>query len=188
MFPCFDDSDTMLEIKTKGGKNAYDLALETKNNSMIDILKSTFEYDKEKHDIQLEEKRKTRDHNFQGAFSEVNLRRYWTLCATYFYKYSATYRLHFTKFLIKRLAHSTPYLLQHSYSVKTDEAEAHISLNEEILAFSDRRNHGLKSSFLTKYSYKRSSETVATDIRTFWKLKRGDENPAFDILLQKEVL
>ena len=184
----YEDLKKMLEIKTKGGKNAYDLAIESKNNSMIDILKSKFKYDKEKHDIQLEEERKTRDHNFQCAFSEVNLRRYWTLCATYFYKYSATYRLHFTKLLTKRLAHSTSYRLQHFSSEKTEEAYPQPSLNEEPLAFSDRRNCELKSSFLIEYSYKRSSETIATDIRTFWKLKRGYENPAFDILLQKEVL
>jgi hypothetical protein len=172
-----EDLKKILEIKTRRGKNAYDLAIETKDSAMIDIIKKAFEYDKEKQKSPQEEKQKTQKNTFQSVFSEAKIRRYWTLCATYFYKYSATYRLHVTKLLIKRLAH-----LANSYSEKTDEVPTSSS-EKEFLAFSDKRKGEINSSLLTEFSYKRSSETVATDIRTFWKLQRRGRNPALSILL-----
>ena len=182
-----EDLKKMLEIKTIKGKNTYDLAIETKDNAMIDILKRAFKYEKEKEGSLLEETQKSRTSTLRCVFSEVNLRRYWTLCATYFYKYSATYRLHVTKLLIKRLAHSKSSCPKpHSYSEKTDDVQTSLS-EKDLLAFSDRRGE-IQSSFLTEYSYKRSPETVATDIRTFWKLKRGGTNPALNILHHKEVI
>ena len=107
-------------------------------------------------------------------------RRYWTLCALYFYKYSAVYRLHATKLIMKEVAHvkssSPPSVNSHTSHNNVKSAE------KTKVVFSDRREYLLKQSFIAEFPYVRSPEIVAQDIRTYWKLD-WSANPAINILL-----
>ena len=174
--------------KTKNGKNIYQLASDTKNNCIMEHVeklkeairkgkctKDSIDSDNLKpvSSIQdfVESKLQVTVENLNPGYIHL----YWIGCFLYFYKYTAAYRLHFTK-LMMSLTRSR----NSSITIEDkEEKSASFCAEKRIMKFSEKQeieNYGL----LADFSFERSPDTVATDIRTFWELCKQNptSNPA----------
>ena len=193
----------MMELKTTNGKNVYDLAVETKNQGMIELLQSKCRFDviqnitEEKVSTEVTTNENVENQllasrsriflaNPQQNTQENNISnetddrlKYWTLCAIQLYKYIAVYRLHAAKLIMKQLVplkNSVEKCSPPSFSEMNEiEQRSYSDSGEGNIIFSDRIEKRVERSALTEYPYVRSPQVVAQDIRTFWSLckKRG---------------
>ena len=176
--------------KTKSGKNIYQLANDTKNKSIIKVVDRLKQAIKTGNyemfckttcsSLDVLKERQTREsckRNSGEIFNSSSIRLYWVASSLYFYKYISTYRLHFTKWMIKSLDRSAK-------RCSITEGGGSRSLNgsdmeKGEMKFSDKREHE-RSDLLSEFSFVRAPDVIATDIRTFWKLCKQSptSNPA----------
>ena len=180
---------TLAIRKTKSGKDLYQLAKDTKNESIIDLvekLKIAINSKNYKNVYQMcvdtdasggvqasNNQKMSVQNSSDNSNDDTNL--YWTASFVYFYKYTATYRLHFTKLLMNMLRFEKNPLIK----CKISENLASLNGEKSGMKFRDKRE-SIQSSLLAQFSFERSPDTIATDIRTFWKLCKQipSSNPA----------
>ena len=174
--------------KTKNGKNIYQLASDTKNNCIMEHVEKLKEAIRKgkctKDSIDSDNLKPVSsiqdfvESKLQDTVENLNpgyIHLYWIGCFLYFYKYTAAYRLHFTK-LMMSLTRSR----NSSITIEDkEEKSASFCAEKKIMKFSEKHeieNYGL----LANFSFERSPDTVATDIRTFWELCKQNptSNPA----------
>ena len=182
---------SLIVRKTKSGKNLTELAKDTKNKTIINLVeKFKVAANSGNHETcantktldykQCNDTMKKNQQNTSKSFDD-DIHLYLAISSIYFYKYTATYRLHFTK-LIMNIIRSEKRSI-----IETRKSDNFVNLNEKHeIELSDKRDNNLNT-LLAEFPFVRSPDTTATDIRTFWKLCKSNPsaNPA---LLSIELL
>ena len=199
----------MIEYKTTSGKDCHDIAAETDNKVMINLLKQK---------SQLIEKaliRETRENFSPASFikskdvvlninrnintSETSLvedpsssvtdrLRYKTLCCIYLYKYITSFKLPFTGNHMQNIAPTMAVsrsILESPIHRKNEIDEKPSNINGKAKLEFFQIKYSIPSSKLITFAYARSPETLATDVRTYLKLCRKGSFKPIDVLLKE---
>lgn len=200
----------MIEFKTKSGKNCNDIAAETRNEVMINLLKQKSQLIEEALIRETGEnfppasiikskglalninshisKRET-DMVKDSSSSVTDRMRYKTLCCIYLYKYMTCFKLPFTgnhmQNIVQTMASSGRSILESPKHKKNEIDEKHINSNGKAKLEYYQIKCSLPNSKLITFSYARSPETIATDVRTYLKLYRKGSVKPIDVLLKE---
>ena len=200
----------MIEFKTKSGKDCNDIAAETGNEVMINLLKQK---------SQLIEQALIREtgENFPPASfikskglvlninshisksetslvedpssSVTDLLRYKTLCCIYLYKYITCFKLPFTGNHMQNIAQtrasSSSSILESPKHKNNEIDEKPINIYSTAKLEFFEIKCSIPDSKLITFAYARSSETLATDVRTYLKLCRKGSVKPIDVLLKE---
>ena len=175
---------SLIVRKTKSGKNLFELAKETQNKTIIKLVEKfivaansgnhetcaimkKLNYEKRTDTI------KTNQQDTTKSFDD-DMHLYLAVSSIYFYKYTATYRLHFTKLIMNTIRSEKRSIIE------TRKSDSFVNINRKHeIELSDKRDNN-QNTLLAEFSFNRSADTMATDIRTFWKLCKSNPsgNPA----------
>ena len=175
---------SLIVRKTKSGRNLIELAKDTKNKTIINLVeKFKVAASSGNHEICANTKtlkneecndKMKKNHYFISKSLDDNIHLYLAVSSIYFYKYTATYRLHFTKVIMNTFRSEKRSIIE------TRKSDNFVNLNEKHeIELSDKRDNNLNT-LLAEFPFVRSPDTTATDIRTFWKLCKSNPsaNPA----------
>ena len=200
----------MIEFKTKSGKDCNDIAAETGNEVMINLLKQKSQLIEESLIRETGEnfppagfiKSKGSVLNIDSHISKsetslvedpsssfTGLLRYKTLCFIYLYKYITCFKLplmgNHMQNIAQTRASSSSSILESPKHKKNEIDEKPININgKERLEFLEIKC-SIPHSKLITFAYVRSPETLATDVRTYIKLCRKGSVKPIDVLLKE---
>ena len=182
--------------KTKSGRNIYQLAKDTKNKSMIEVVEKlklaikTGDYKAFCRTTPTNSNPPLKEPQSHGSCKRnpseksitSSIRLYWVVSSLYLYKYTALYRLHFTKLMMKNLEG-----LEKRCSISEGKKRGSLNgagMEKGEMKFSDKREQE-RMGLLSEFSFSRSPDIIATDIRTFWTLSKQSptSNPALSYVL-----
>ena len=200
----------MIEFKTKSGKNCNDIAAETRNEVMINLLKQKSQLIEESLIRETGEnfppasfiKSKGSVLNIDSHISKsetsmvedpsssvTDLMRYKTLCCIYLYKYITCFKLPLTGYHMQNIAQTmaspSRSILESPKHKKNEIDEKPIDINGKARLEFFEIKCSIPNSKLLAFAYARSPETLATDVRTYLKLCRKGSVKPIDVLLKE---